>query len=106
MPRTIARSVAAEIRRELPTTLKLAGPVVLAEIGWMAMGVIDTIMVGRLGAEAIGGVAIGNIIFNTIGLLSFGLILGMDTLISQAFGAGDIKDCNHTFRQGLWLGMF
>jgi MATE family multidrug resistance protein len=67
-------------------------------------GVIDTVMVGRLGAEAIGGVAIGNILFNTIGLLSFGLILGMDTLISQAFGAGKIRDCNHTLRQGLWLG--
>ena len=100
------RSVGAEIRRELPVTLKIAGPVVLAEIGWMAMGVIDTVMVGRLGAEAIGGVAIGNILFNTIGLLSFGLILGMDTLISQAFGAGKIRDCNHTLRQGLWLGIF
>ncbi len=106
MAPTTSRSVGAGIPRELPVTLKLAGPVVLAEIGWMAMGVIDTVMVGRLGPEAIGGVAIGNIIFNTIGLLSLGLILGMDTLISQAFGAGNIRDCNHTLRQGVWLGMF
>lgn len=83
--------------------LQLAVPVVLAEIGWMAMGVVDTIMVGRLGAEAIGAVAIGNIIFNTIGLLSFGVLLGLDTLVSQSFGAGDIRDCNHSLRQGWWL---
>jgi MATE family multidrug resistance protein len=84
--------------------LKLAGPVVLAELGWMAMGVTDTIMVGRLGAEAIGAVAIGNIIFNTIGIMSWAVLLGMDTLVSQAFGRGDLEDCHHSLRQGLWLG--
>ena len=36
--------------------LRLAVPIVLAEIGWMVMGIVDTIMVGRLpnSAEAIG----------------------------------------------------
>ena len=35
---------------------RLALPVVIAELGWMAMGVVDTLMVGRLGPEAIGAV--------------------------------------------------
>ena len=34
--------------------LRLAGPVVLAEVGWMSMGIVDTIMVGPLGPAAIG----------------------------------------------------
>ena len=34
--------------------IQLATPVVLAELGWMTMGIVDTLMVGRLGAEAIG----------------------------------------------------
>ena len=29
--------------------LQLAAPLALAELGWMAMGVVDTIMAGRLG---------------------------------------------------------
>jgi len=86
--------------------LKLAIPVILAELGWMLMGVVDTIMVGRISAEAIGAVAIGNVIFNTVGLISIGLLLGLDTLISQAFGAGQLEDARHSFRQGLWLAGF
>ncbi|MCX6973268.1 MAG: MATE family efflux transporter [Verrucomicrobia bacterium] len=94
------------MRSELRPLLQLAIPVILAELGWMLMGVIDTIMVGRLGAEAIGAVAIGSIIFNTVGLISIGLLLGLDTLISQAFGAGDLEDAGHSLRQGFWLSLF
>jgi MATE family multidrug resistance protein len=90
-------------RRETPKLLQLAIPVVLAELGWMLMGVADTIMVGRIGPAAIGAVGIGNILFHSIGLLSIGLLLGLDTLISQAYGAGDIDDCNHSLRQGVWV---
>ena len=32
--------------------LALAVPVVLAELGWMAMGVVDNMMVGRVNAES------------------------------------------------------
>jgi MATE family multidrug resistance protein len=88
---------------ELSPLLKLAIPVVLAELGWMLMGVVDTIMVGRIGPAAIGAVGVGNVLFQSIGLLSIGLLLGLDTLIAQAFGAGDIEDCNHSLRQGLWI---
>lgn len=94
------------LHAELRPLLTLAIPVILAELGWMLMGVVDTIMVGRLGAEAIGAVAIGGIIFHTVGLISVGLLLGLDTLISQAFGAGDIEDANHSLRQGFWMALF
>ncbi|WP_035957868.1 MATE family efflux transporter [Bryobacter aggregatus] len=94
------------IRGELRLLSKLAIPVILAELGWMLMGVVDTIMVGRLGAEAIGAVAIGNILFHTVGLIAIGMLLGLDTLISQAYGAGDLDDANHSLRQGLWLAAF
>jgi len=50
---------AGGIARELRPTLTLAGPVVLAELGWMAMGVVDTLFVGRLGPVAIGAVGLG-----------------------------------------------
>ncbi|MBI4478065.1 MAG: hypothetical protein HY654_12890 [Acidobacteria bacterium] len=45
--------------------LALAGPMIVAEIGWMMMGIVDTIMVGPLGPEAIGAVGVGGIIFFT-----------------------------------------
>lgn len=39
--------------------LKLALPLVAAELGWMGMGVIDTVMAGHAGREMLGAVALG-----------------------------------------------
>ncbi|MCW5964485.1 MAG: MATE family efflux transporter [Bryobacterales bacterium] len=93
------------IRRELPPMTKLALPVVLAELGWMAMTVVDTMMVGRLSAEAIGAVSFGALFVNVLTFFSLGLLLGLDTLISQAFGANNLKRCNHCLIQGVWIAV-
>ncbi|GAC1469022.1 MAG: MATE family efflux transporter [Isosphaeraceae bacterium] len=89
----------------LRPTLSLAVPVVLTELGWMAMGVVDTMIVGRLGAEAIGAVAIGAVVFFTVAVLGLGLLLGLDTLVSRAFGAGDLDDCHRWLFQGVYLAL-
>jgi len=68
---------------ELRNLLALAWPVVLAELGWMFMGVVDTVMVGRLSPEAIGAVGMGSTIFLALGLFGMGLLLGLDTLESD-----------------------
>lgn len=93
----------ASMRSEFRPLLRLAIPVILAELGWMLMGVVDLIMAGRIGAEAIGAVAIGNILFNTVGLIALSLLLGLDTLVSQAAGAGNLPDGRHSLRQAFWL---
>jgi len=84
--------------------LRLAGPVVAAELGWMAMGVVDTIVVGRLGAEAIGAVSLGNSLYFAVAIFGMGLLLGLDALVSQAYGAGDLHECHDWLVQGLYLG--
>ncbi len=85
--------------------VRLAGPVVLAELGWMSMGVVDTIMVGRLGPEAIGAVAVGNALFHALSISGVGLLLGLDTLVSRAFGAGDLEDCHHSLLQAIYISL-
>lgn len=85
---------------------RLAAPLVLAEVGWMTMGVVDTMFVGRVSAEAIGAVSLGTMVFYTIAIFAGGLLLGLDTLVSQAFGAGDLKDCRHSLINGVWLSLF
>jgi multidrug resistance protein, MATE family len=92
-------------RRELGALLLLAVPVVLSELGWMAMSIVDTIMVGRLSPAAIGAVGISNALFYTPTLFGIGLLLGLDTLVSQAFGRGDFDDCHRALAQGVYLGM-
>lgn len=83
----------------------LAAPLVLTELGWMAMGIVDTMFVGRVSADAIGAVSLGTSIFYAIAIFASGLLLGLDTLVSQAFGAGDLNDCHHSLVSGIWLAL-
>lgn len=83
----------------------LAIPVVMAELGWMGMTVVDTMMVGRLSAEAIGAVSYGALFVNVFSFFCLGLLLGLDTLISQAFGARNLDRCNHCLIQGVWIAL-
>lgn len=86
--------------------IRLAVPVVLAELGWMSMGIVDTIMVAPLGPAAIGAAGIGTSIHMAFSVFGMGLLLGLDTLVSQAYGAGDHRDCHRWLVHGLWLGAF
>ena len=90
-------------RRELRAMVSLAVPVVLSELGWMAQGVVDTIMVGRLGPAAIGAVAMGNAICYTPSIFGVGLMLGLDTLVAQAYGRKDHDECHRWLAQGVYL---
>jgi MATE family multidrug resistance protein len=78
---------------------------VVAELGWMTMGLVDTLMVGRIGAEAIGAVGIGSTLFIGVCIFAMGLLLGMDTLVSQARGARRIDECHSWLRHGVALAL-
>jgi MATE family multidrug resistance protein len=98
-------SPTARFRSELGALLLLAIPVVLSELGWMAMSIVDTIMVGRLSPAAIGAVGISSAIFYTPALFGIGLLLGLDTLVAQAYGRGDFDDCHRALAQGVYLAI-
>ena len=83
--------------------LRLAIPVVMAELGWMAMGVVDTVMVGPLGPQAISAAGVGNSMHIAFAIFGMGVLLGLDTLVSQAFGARNIRECHRLFFDGLSL---
>src|SRR5258707_15511315 len=88
---------------EAPPMFRLAAPVVLAELGWVSMSIVDTIVVGRVNPAALGAVSIGGVLFYTIALFGVGILLGLDTLVSQSFGAGDIEDCHRSLLNSIYL---
>jgi len=73
-------------RKELRPMIRLAAPLAMAELGWMAMGFVDVVMAGRLGPAAIGAGGLGSILFFPIVISGANLTSGMDTLVSQASG--------------------
>ncbi len=93
------------LRREFVPTLRLALPLVFAELGWMSMGIVDTIMVGRLpnSAIAIGATGLGQSLYHSLAIFGAGLLLGMDTFVAQAYGREDHRDARRTLLNGMAL---
>jgi MATE family multidrug resistance protein len=85
--------------------LRLALPVVLADLGWITMGIVDTIMVGRLGPAAIGAVGTGSTVFMALMVLGLGALFALDTFVSQSFGAGRIDECHRWLFAGVQLAV-
>ena len=94
------------IRNEIRPMLALALPLVLAEIGWMFMAIVDTIMVGHLPNPAItiSAVALAQVIYNTLAFGIGGVLLGLDTYLSQSHGAEEFDEANRWLLHGLILG--
>jgi MATE family multidrug resistance protein len=88
-------------------TLRLALPLIFAEVGWMSMGVVDTIIVGRLpdSAVAIGATGLGQSLYHIFVIVGGGLLLGMDTFVAQAYGREDLHDARSTLINGLVLAI-
>ncbi len=85
--------------------LRLAGPVILAEIGWMSMGLVDTIMVSPLGPAAIGASGMSNSLFFAVAVFGMGVMLGLDALVANSYGAGRLDDCVRWLKHGVLVAL-
>ena len=85
--------------------LRLAGPVILAEIGWMSMGIVDTIMVGPLGPAAIGAAGMSNSLFFAFAIFGMGVMLGLDALVAASYGGGRLDDCARWLQHGVLVAL-
>lgn len=67
------------------------------------MGIVDTLMVGPLGPAAIGATGMGSGVFTAIAIFGMGLMLGVDALVSQSFGARRLDECVRWLHHGVAL---
>ena len=102
-PKTIApdHPLATEAR----ALLRIAGPIILSQLGGIGMLTTDTIMVGRLGADALAASGLANSLHSAVIMISMGTLLGMGPLVARAYGAGNQQECRHVLVQGLWLAL-
>ncbi|MFO7893119.1 MAG: MATE family efflux transporter [Longimicrobiales bacterium] len=88
-------------RREFRSLVRLALPIVAVQVGLMFMGVVDTLMVGRVSAAALAAVALGNLYFFFIAIFGMGVLFGLDPVVSQAVGARDDAAIARAVQRGL-----
>lgn len=90
---------------DLRDMMQVATPIVLINLGIQAMGVVDTLMVGRLGGAAIAAVALGNFYFFNISVFGIGVLFALDPIVSQAVGAGDEAGISRGVQRGCALAL-
>ena len=92
-------------RGELREMLRLAAPVVLAQVGIMLMGVVDTAMVGRVSSATIAAVALVHIYWVNLTIPGIGILLVLDPVVSQAVGAKDAEGIARGVQRGVLLAL-
>ena len=91
------QSLQAEIARLLELGIPAAG----TQLAFMLLGVVDTAMLGHFDAHALAAAGIGNMWHWAITSLAFGLVLGVEAIISQGFGRGDSQAVALGLQRGL-----
>ncbi len=91
------------LKREINAVLRLATPVVLVQIGMMLMGTVDAMMLGRYSEHALAAGALGNSVSFGLIIFPMGILMALDPLVAQAYGAGSQERIGRHFKQGLLL---
>lgn len=80
------------LRRHVASTWAIAWPVIFGHIGNQMTHIADTVMVGRLGSEALAGVSLSNNVYLIPFLLGVGIAAGITPFVGRANGARDMAE--------------
>ncbi len=90
-------------RTEFKKNLYLALPIMGGQLGQITVNIADNIMVGRLGAEALAAVSIGNAIFVVFMVVGLGISFGLPPLVSEADGIKNYSSLKENVRSSIFI---
>jgi MATE family multidrug resistance protein len=93
-------------KNQFKETLTLALPVVVTQIGFVMMGVVDSVMVGRIGDAPLAASSISGGFFFIITVFGLGVVMAMTPLVAIAVGSSDRDKSSVVFQQGVWVSFF
>ncbi len=94
------------LAEEFAETLRLAVPMMLTQLGQIAMMTTDLALIGRLGEDAVAAAALAHTVYFISFTFGLGLVVAVSPLAAQAFGAGDPRRLRRSLRAGLWIALF
>lgn len=89
------------VKTHIRSTLTLAYPVAIGQVGYIAMQVVDNIMIGGLGAVPLAAASIANSIFILIMIIGLGVSYAVTPLVAITIGAGKTSECEEYFKHSL-----
>lgn len=91
------------LRSEIVATLRVAAPLAAANLSQIAMGLIDTVMVGSLGAVPLAAVGLGAGFYFTSAVVCMGVVGAVAPLAAFSLGAGKREAAGRVAGSGLVL---
>lgn len=88
------------------SVLKLLIPIIIQQFISSFVSLLDNVMVGSLGTEAISAASIANSVMMVFNLAIFGGLSGISIFGAQFFGKGDMDGMRHTFRIKMYFSVF
>ncbi|MEP6897062.1 MAG: MATE family efflux transporter, partial [Rhodanobacter sp.] len=93
------------LMRETRATVRLALPLIFAQLAAIGSNVIDTVLAGHVDAHVLGAVAVGANIWSLVIVSGIGMMMALPPSIAQLDGAGRRHEVGAVFRQALWLAI-
>ncbi len=91
--------------KHIKETILLAYPVMIGQLGFMMMGVVDSLMVGEIGAAPLAAASLGNSLTMVIFIVSLGVAIAVTPLVAISNGAGNQKECEKYFKQSILVNI-
>jgi MATE family multidrug resistance protein len=91
----------SRLARQVSELVRLAGPVIVARLGIVAMMLVDTVIVGRFSAQELAYQGIGLAVLGTLLVTGVGLMMGTMVMTASAYGAGRFRECGAVWRRSL-----
>jgi MATE family multidrug resistance protein len=88
-------------KSEFKETLNLGYPVIIGQLGHMMMSVVDSVMVGKIGAAPLAAASVAHGLFVLILIFGIGVSMAISPLVAMSIGAKDLPRSGTIFRQGL-----
>ncbi|MDH4610140.1 NorM family multidrug efflux MATE transporter [Pseudomonas sp. BN102] len=92
------------IRNELVAILRLAGPLIAAQLAHVLMVFTDTVMMGLLGPAELAAGGLGAASYSFVSIFCVGVIAAVGNLVAIRHGANDAIGAARLTQAGLWLG--
>ena len=93
---------------EVKALLILGLPMAFAQFIQFSIHFVDTVMLGRIGPEALAAAALGTVVYFMLWMIGCGPVMAVTPLVAQAQGAdkNDRRDARKTVRMALWVIIF
>lgn len=92
-------------RAELGQLFRLSLPILLAQLALTGLGVVDTIMSGRVGTEDLAAIGLGSSLLLPIFMIATGILLALTPLVAKQKGRENWEGVTSLLHQAIWVAL-